>query len=141
MFSSEDECVNLVPTLYPIGGVEEWMVVVESSMKNTLRVVLGESLKTIFKEARQEWVLCWPGQVVIAGCQTYWTAIVENGILGHRLPTNFEVILSNVSRMVSACSGLKSFVVVGCAQGFGERLTDVLATRDTISPDCHRGPC
>lgn len=97
MFSSEDECVDLNPTLYPVGGVEEWMVVVETSMRNTIRVTLGESLKTIFTQDRKEWVLNWPGQIVIAGCQAYWTAIVEKGILEDKLQESFEVVLVNVS--------------------------------------------
>lgn len=35
MFSAEDECVDLEPTLYPTGNVENWLLVVENSMKNT----------------------------------------------------------------------------------------------------------
>lgn len=35
MFSAEDECVDLDPTLYPTGNVEQWLLIVENSMKNT----------------------------------------------------------------------------------------------------------
>lgn len=35
MFSAEEECVDVEPTLYPIGGVEQWLSEVEKSMKNT----------------------------------------------------------------------------------------------------------
>lgn len=35
MFSAEDECVVLNPSLYPTGNVEYWLLVVEESMKNT----------------------------------------------------------------------------------------------------------
>lgn len=42
-----------------------------------------------FQKPREEWVLSWPGQVVIAGCQVYWTAEVsealEQGDLADRL--------------------------------------------------------
>lgn len=29
---------------------------------------------------RTQWVLNWPGQVTIAGCQTYWTMDVEKAL-------------------------------------------------------------
>ena len=29
---------------------------------------------------RTQWVLNWPGQVTIAGCQTYWTLEVEEAL-------------------------------------------------------------
>lgn len=74
MFSAEEECVNLEPTLYPTGNVENWLAVVENSMKNTVRVTLGKSLTDMMTKERKDWVLCWPGQVVIACCQTFWTA-------------------------------------------------------------------
>lgn len=35
MFSAEEECVTLNPPLYPKGNVENWLLVVEDSMRNT----------------------------------------------------------------------------------------------------------
>lgn len=32
------------------------------------------------QQPRVEWVLSWPGQVVIAGCQVYWTAEVSEAL-------------------------------------------------------------
>lgn len=29
---------------------------------------------------RTQWVLSWPGQVTIAGCQTYWTMEVSQAL-------------------------------------------------------------
>lgn len=74
MFSAEEECVNLEPTLYPTGNVEYWLGVVEHSMKNTVRTTLGNSLNDMTAKERKDWVLCWPGQIVIACSQTFWTA-------------------------------------------------------------------
>lgn len=33
-----------------------------------------------FQMPRTEWVLNWPGQVTIAGCQTYWTMEVAQAL-------------------------------------------------------------
>lgn len=43
-------------------------------MQNTVRKTLGEALEDMPTKTRQEWVLCWPGQVVIACSQAFWTA-------------------------------------------------------------------
>lgn len=40
----------------------------------------------ILKTARTAWVLKWPGQVVIAGCQTYWTQSVSEALMNKNLP-------------------------------------------------------
>lgn len=74
MFSAEDECVDLEPTLYPKGNVENWLTLVEHSMVNTVRVTLGKSLNDLMVKEKKDWVLCWPGQVVIACSQTFWTS-------------------------------------------------------------------
>lgn len=50
-----------------------------------VRTVLGESLQDIVGKPRTDWVLRWPGQVVIAGSQTVWTAGVEEGIRTDKL--------------------------------------------------------
>lgn len=97
MFSAENECVDLQPTLYPTGNVENWLLHVENSMRNSVRTILGESLQKIWHSERKEWVLEWPGQVVIAGSQTFWTAGVEDGILNNKLRAFLEnVMLTNV---------------------------------------------
>jgi hypothetical protein len=97
MFSGEDECVDLTPTLYPTANVEHWLLLVEGSMRNTVRTTLGNSLENINLKPRAEWVLEWPGQVVIAGSQTFWTAGVEKGIDEGSLKEFLEdVIFTNV---------------------------------------------
>ena len=46
---------------------------------------------------RTEWVLKWPGQVVIAGCQTMWTAEVSQALEEGRLPGLYQDLLKQVS--------------------------------------------
>ena len=45
---------------------------------------------------RTEWVLKWPGQVVIAGCQTFWTAEVSSTLEDGHLPDLYQNLLSQV---------------------------------------------
>ncbi|XP_056631499.1 dynein axonemal heavy chain 1-like [Diorhabda sublineata] len=111
MFSAEEECVDLEPTLYPTGNVENWLVVVENSMKNTVRTQLGKSLQDLPLKSRKEWVLQWPGQVVIACSQTFWTAGVEKGILENELNKFFtETMLVNLDDLRSLVKGKLTFV-------------------------------
>lgn len=98
MYSAEDECVDLNPTLYATAQVESWLVLVECSMKNTVRTTFGDSMEDMAKRDRNDWVLQWPGQIVIAGCQTFWTAEVEQAILENKLKQFFSILLSLVSR-------------------------------------------
>lgn len=65
-------------------------------MKNTLRVTLQMALGEINDKARGQWVLDWPGQLVIAGCQTYWSAHVESAITSHSLPGYYSEMLDQV---------------------------------------------
>ena len=46
---------------------------------------------------RPEWVLQWPGQVVIAGCQTYWTSEVSESLEENNLDELYEHLQEQVS--------------------------------------------
>ena len=45
---------------------------------------------------RPEWVLQWPGQVVIAGCQTYWTSEVSESLEENNLDELYEHLQEQV---------------------------------------------
>lgn len=63
-----------------------------------VRTTLGRALEDMANKERTEWVLDWPGQIVIAGSQTYWTAGVENGIRENKLSKFlYGALLANVS--------------------------------------------
>ncbi|PSN46069.1 hypothetical protein C0J52_02287, partial [Blattella germanica] len=67
---------------------------VEGTMKNTVRTTIGESLEDIEIKDRTQWVLEWPGQIVIVGSQTTWTAGVENGLANNTLEKFYNGMLA-----------------------------------------------
>uniref|UniRef100_A0A8C9ZPR8 Dynein axonemal heavy chain 1 n=1 Tax=Sander lucioperca TaxID=283035 RepID=A0A8C9ZPR8_SANLU len=104
MYSGEGEEVTLYLPVWPTGNVENWLREVEKSMKATLRDNIDRSLKVYPEQPRTEWVLSWPGQVVIAGCQVFWTAEVsealEQGDLASRLYSQLQKQLGDLVQLV-----------------------------------------
>lgn len=98
MYSGEGESVTLIPSMYPKGTVEYWLLDVEKTMQNTIKETLKAALAKIEITPRNEWVLQWPGQVVIAISQTSWTAHVEHGIQTNTLNNYYNTMLSQVCK-------------------------------------------
>ncbi|KAK3096562.1 hypothetical protein FSP39_001310 [Pinctada imbricata] len=96
MYSAEGEDVEFRETLYPTGNVEDWMLEIERCMKESMRIIIRDSLKNYKEIPRTKWVLSWPGQVVICGCQTYWTQEVTEALEKDVLPDLFKVLLSQL---------------------------------------------
>lgn len=81
MYSGENEVVPFVQPVYPKGNVEEWLNVIEDMMKMSIRQQIELSLKEYAEIPRTQWVLRWPGQVVLVGSQTFWTKELGEAIL------------------------------------------------------------
>ncbi|KAL0879698.1 hypothetical protein ABMA27_003413, partial [Loxostege sticticalis] len=90
MHSSEGEIVELKYKFYPSSNVEQWLLLLEDTMRHTIRLTLVAGMEELWTLPRAEWVLRWPGQVVIAGSQTAWTAGVEAAIEDYRMDQFFE---------------------------------------------------
>lgn len=52
------------------------MFQVEEVMKLSLKEVTSKAVKAYLEQVRTEWVLNWPGQVVLAASTIHWTAEV-----------------------------------------------------------------
>eukprot|EP01116_Phalansterium_solitarium_P017128 TRINITY_DN413_c0_g1_i5.p1 TRINITY_DN413_c0_g1~~TRINITY_DN413_c0_g1_i5.p1 ORF type:complete len:4163 (-),score=2181.62 TRINITY_DN413_c0_g1_i5:539-13027(-) len=80
MESGEHETVKFTKDIYAKGSVEYWLLEVESTMKSSVRSALKSGVEAYVTKPRTEWVLDWPGQVVLAGSQVFWTKGVETAI-------------------------------------------------------------
>ncbi|KAG8190244.1 hypothetical protein JTE90_001328 [Oedothorax gibbosus] len=83
MISAEKEVVPLSRKIVPAaakGMVERWLSEVEVNMLSSLKDVIGKSVISYPNMLRTEYVLSWPGQVVICVSSVFWTAEVAEAI-------------------------------------------------------------
>ena len=92
MESAEMEVVEIMDPVDPDrgankGNVEAWLLELQLSMRLTIKDVIKRSMVSYEKVKRKNWVLSWPGMVVICvGC-FYWTmgaekAMAKSGLKG-----------------------------------------------------------
>ncbi|XP_069062696.1 dynein axonemal heavy chain 1 [Pleurodeles waltl] len=106
MYSGEGEEVQLSTGIYPTGNVEDWLLEVERVMKASVRDYIERSIKVYKQTPRTEWVLNWPGQVTIAGCQTFWTKDVSDALDAGDLSTRlFPQLSAQLSDLVALVRG------------------------------------
>jgi len=55
------------------GNVEKWMLQIEDQMINSLKDLCKQALAAYPITERTEWGKMWPGQVVLAVSQIFWT--------------------------------------------------------------------
>ena len=60
--------------------VEKWLLRVQEVMVTSLQEVCKQSVVAYKEDPRSQWVLEWPGQVVIAASTIYWTSQVTDAI-------------------------------------------------------------
>ena len=63
-------------------------------MKLSLREVMGKAVNAYPNIDREEWVLQWPGQIVLAASQIHWTAEVTQVANKRSNLIQFALILS-----------------------------------------------
>ncbi|XP_078276213.1 dynein axonemal heavy chain 3-like [Rhinoraja longicauda] len=81
--SAEGERVELGVRIVPAkaqGLVEKWLYEVEEVMKWSLGKVMLQAIAAYPEAWREEWVLSWPGQIVLSCSIVYWTAAVSQAI-------------------------------------------------------------
>lgn len=75
MISVEGEKVALSQEVDPArtGAVEQWMLEFEDVMKDSVHKIMSQAVEAYMQTERENWIKEWPGQVVLAGSQVYWT--------------------------------------------------------------------
>ncbi|KAL9652089.1 hypothetical protein ABK040_015890 [Willaertia magna] len=80
MRSKAGEEVTFVEKLQPTGSVEVWLKEVERVMMKSVKEQISKSILDYVSTPRGDWVLRWPGQVVILGSQVYWTKEITQSL-------------------------------------------------------------
>ncbi|XP_060934159.1 dynein axonemal heavy chain 12-like [Limanda limanda] len=83
MYSSEGERVQLIRNISTSdakGAVEKWLLQVEDMMIQSVRDQVAQSRLAYAETERNQWVKEWPGQVVLATSQIFWTTEVHEAI-------------------------------------------------------------
>ena len=62
------------------GMVEKWLLEVEGAMKENVSLQCYKGHADYAKKPRLDWLLDWPGQVVLGVDQIYWTREVEEAL-------------------------------------------------------------
>ncbi|XP_023932407.1 dynein heavy chain 3, axonemal [Lingula anatina] len=84
MESAEKEAVDFPRHIVPAetrGLVEKWLIQVEDTMKLSLKDSCAKAVAAYDENPRSEWVLHWPGQIVLAAGTVHWTSEVEQSIV------------------------------------------------------------
>ncbi|KAJ3210279.1 Dynein heavy chain 7, axonemal [Dinochytrium kinnereticum] len=83
LYSSEKERIQLVQkisTMEAKGAVEKWLGGVERGMLESVKSIVEEAYYAYPTKPREQWVLDWPGQVVLCVSSIYWTIGMEKAI-------------------------------------------------------------
>ncbi|XP_065834129.1 dynein axonemal heavy chain 7-like [Oscarella lobularis] len=143
--SSEGEVVPLVDVISTAkarGQVEKWLLELEGDMVKSVHGVMEAALNAYPVELREKWVLIWPGQVVLAVSQKYWTTSVQEALpKGHKaLDGYLQVCNQQIDSIVALVRGKLSKqnrVTLGALVVLDVHARDVLAklVKDQVTSD------
>ena len=103
MLSEEGEKVGLARVFNPGnagGNVEKWLIECENSMRETVKAEIRKAFDAYSVSKRSEWVIEWPGQVVICVGSMFWTAEVEDAISDSKLKQYADQCTSDLMDIV-----------------------------------------
>lgn len=104
MISLEGERVALSGLIRPNdakGLVEKWLLQVEDLMMKSLQDICMLALGAFYKSERVDWVVNWPGMVVICVSSIIWTAEVERSIQDRTMDAMLKKSVDQINTMVN----------------------------------------
>ncbi|KAG8513614.1 Dynein heavy chain 3, axonemal [Galemys pyrenaicus] len=108
MISSEKETIPFNQKIYPAqakGMVEKWLQQVEQMMLASVREVIRLGIEAYVKVLRNQWVLQWPGQVVICVSSIFWTQEVSQALVEKTLPDFLQKSNDQIAQIVQLVRG------------------------------------
>ena len=108
MESAEKERFPLKETINPAaarGAVEKWLLEVEEGMFAACQEEVAKGIAAYASDKREDWVLNWPGQVVLVGTAIYWTSGCIEAIESGDLADFEKANTSQLSDIVSLVRG------------------------------------
>ncbi|KAA6419936.1 MAG: dynein heavy chain axonemal [Trebouxia sp. A1-2] len=108
MLSEEGEKLSLKTTFNPKaagGNVEKWFIEAEAAMRETVRDVTRKSFDAHAVSKRIDWVLQWPGQVVLCVGSMFWTQEVAESIRSNSLPAYSKKCTDDLLDVVNKVRG------------------------------------
>ncbi|CAI6363283.1 unnamed protein product [Macrosiphum euphorbiae] len=111
MISAEGEVVEFNGIIYPAeakGLVEKWLIQVEILMMQSINTIINDAVKKYANTNRSEWVLQWPGMVVLCAATINWTAEVETAVEKRTLPAYLQKSNNQIDNLVSLVRGTLS---------------------------------
>ncbi|XP_055265604.1 dynein axonemal heavy chain 3 [Moschus berezovskii] len=108
MISSEKEIVPFKQKIYPAqakGMVEKWLLQVEQMMLASMQEVIKLGIEAYVQVPRNQWVLQWPGQVVICVSSIFWTQEVSQALTEKSLPDFLKKSNDQIAEIVQLVRG------------------------------------
>uniref|UniRef100_A0A2K6TF76 Dynein axonemal heavy chain 11 n=1 Tax=Saimiri boliviensis boliviensis TaxID=39432 RepID=A0A2K6TF76_SAIBB len=93
MYSKEKEYVPFQDECECVGHVETWLLQLEETMQETVRLSITEALVAYEEKHRELWIFDFPAQVALTSSQIWWTTDV--GIAFSRLEEGYETALKD----------------------------------------------
>ncbi|XP_036906430.1 dynein heavy chain 3, axonemal-like, partial [Sturnira hondurensis] len=108
MISSEKETVPFKQKIYPAqakGMVEKWLQQVEQVMLVSMREVIRLGIEAYVQVPHNQWVLQWPGQVVICVSSIFWTQEVSQALMEKTLQDFLRKSNDQITQIVQLVRG------------------------------------
>ena len=100
----EVQFIDKVSTAASRGSVEKWLVQVENEMLKAVKDETVKSWTSYQKTNRSDWMIQWPGMVVLAVSQIFWSADIEMSLKSSQpdaLKNYFDVLQKQLEETVA----------------------------------------